>query len=191
MIKQREYSLVARSYATALFRSAQKQGILQRLQEECRVLLEVAGTSPRLKIFLENPQRPTEHKLELLDKVLKPRLSPMLITLIHLLVVRDRTGLFSEIIELFDKMVEEAEGIHHAIIQTARELGMQDKLRLKEALETFTSHRLKINFLVDPNLIGGLVFRYRDVLIDTSLSSGLAEIRERLLGTQILGAKAS
>ena len=191
MITQQQYSLVARSYATALFRTAQKQGILQRVREECRVLGEVArGKQKGLTIFMESPQISTEDKMAVFDRVLRPRVSQVLLKLIHLLVTRERRGVFADITELFELMVEEAEGIDHATVETARELRMQDKLRLKDALEKYTRRRLKIDFVVDPRLIGGLIFRYGDVLIDNSLRHGLDEIQERLRKTQVIRAGA-
>ncbi len=187
MITQHQYSLVARSYATALFHTAQKQGILQRVREECRVLGEVArGKQKGLTIFMESPQISTEDKMAVFDRVLKPRVSTILIKMIHLLVTRERRGVFADITELFELMVEEAEGIDHATVETARELRMQDKLRLKDALEKYTHRRLKIEFVVDSRLIGGLIFRYGDVLIDSSLRHGLDEIQDRLCKTQVI-----
>ena len=163
---------------------------MQRLQEESRVLISVLAKTPQLKIFMENPQRPTEHKIELIEKVFKDRLTPMLVTMMRLMILRDRILLLDETLELFDEMVEEAEGIHHAVVQSARELQMQDKLQLKSALEKFTGSRLKIDFQVDPALIGGLIFRYGDTLIDNSISNGLRTIRERLMAAQVMRAGA-
>jgi len=191
MIRQRVYNTISRSYATALFNAAQRQGTLQRLLEECRVLREIAGRSPQLRVFFENPRVPTEDKQALVDKVFGGRLSPLLIKLLHLLVQRDRSSLLDEILDLFRELVEQAEGIQHAYVQTARELNFQEKVRLKSSLEKFTGSKLRIDYAVDPSLLGGIVFRYQDTLIDSSLRAGLREIRRRLAGATVLRDEAA
>jgi F-type H+-transporting ATPase subunit delta len=185
---QRQYSPIASSYATALFRAARRQGIVQRLMEETRVLREVLSRTADIDVFMSNPRVASEDKHALIDTVFKTRLSPLLMNVLHLSIDRDRTLLLDQMLERFQDLVEESEGIHHAIIETARELGFQEKLQLKAALEKFTASKLRIEYAVDPALIGGIVFRYGDTLIDSSIRRGLGQIAQRLRSTQVLGA---
>ena len=186
MIAPRQYTVIARSYAEALFRAARAQGILQRVQEECKALAAVVDQAERrLRIFMGNPKVPTENKLALIDKALAPRFSPLTVRMLHMLVRRERTEHLGEILALFVEMGEQAEGIHQAQLQSAVDLSFQDRLRLKAALEAWTGCRLKIEYEVDSGLIGGLVFRFRDTLIDSSLRAGLALLRRRMLNTSL------
>jgi F-type H+-transporting ATPase subunit delta len=185
MAQQREYSLIARTYAQAVFNAARKQGIVQRVAEETKSLAAILEKTPRLVVFLSNPRVSTESKNELLAVTLRGRLSPVMMKMLDLLVKRDRTSQLSDILAHFQELVEEAEGIHHAIVESAVELGFQDKLRLKTGLEKHTGSRLRIDYVVNPGLIGGLVFRYRDLLIDSSISNGLDQLRRQLLAAQL------
>jgi F-type H+-transporting ATPase subunit delta len=125
-------------------------------------------------------------KLKLLDRAFKGRLSPLLINLLHLLATRRRTTYLDETLTLFQELVERAEGISQASVSSAGELSFQDKLRLKAALEKYTKSRLKIEYLVEPGLIGGVIFRFRDLLVDGSLASALEELRERMLSRTLV-----
>jgi F-type H+-transporting ATPase subunit delta len=185
MIKQREYSLVAKSYATALFNASQKLGILQRVAEESKGLLQVVEQAPRLLNFLDNPRVSSESKLELLGTVLRSRVSPILMTMLTFLIKRNRTQHLADILARLQELIEEAEGVQHAVLESAVELNFQDKLRLKSSLEKYTSSRLHIDYQVNPGLLGGLVFRYRDMLVDSSVSHGLDQLRRQLLTVQL------
>jgi F-type H+-transporting ATPase subunit delta len=185
MIRQRQTTVVARSYAEALFRAARAQGILQRVQEECKALAAVLARLERFVFFLGNPQVPTETKLELIERVFTPRVSPLLSRMLVLMVRRERVDHLAEALDLLEEMVEHAEGLYEAVLASAVDLDFQDKLRLKTELEKYTGCRLRIDYRVDADLIGGLVFRFRDVLIDGSLRFGLGELRRRMLETPL------
>ena len=184
-MKERQYSAIARAYAQALFGAARGQGIMQRAQEEAKVLRRVLEEMPTLGFFLENPRTPEETKQALLERVFRSRLSPLLMKLLGVLVDRHRTIYLAEMLELFQVLGEEAEGIFSGMVTSAHELDFQDKLKLKTSLENFTRCQLKLRYLVDDGLIGGIVFRFRDLLIDTSLSGELEKLRRMLLSTTL------
>jgi F-type H+-transporting ATPase subunit delta len=185
MIKQRQFHLISRSYATALFNAAVKAGIGDQVAEQLQGLAASLQNVKSLRAYYDDPQISTEAKIGLLDKVFKGRIAPMLLSMLHLLVRRDRTHYLREILDYYHLIHEQAAGIEPAIVVTAHELGFQDKLRLKTALERFSKKKLDIDFSVDRELIGGLIFRYKDTLIDTSISSGLESLRRRLSSVQV------
>lgn len=189
-MKQREYSLIARSYAEALFRSARTQGQTQRVKEDCRALAESIRKQPRFLIFLESPQIATEAKNDLILRVFGDKLSPLLMRLLAMLVRRERVSHLVAILERFEELAEQAEGIYPASVTSAIELGYKEKLELRSVLEKYTRFRLNIRFHIEPNLIGGLIFRCRDLLIDSSLHNSLENLRRRLATTSINGSDA-
>ena len=187
---QQQGSIVAASYAEALFRAASKQGILKRLQEECGVLSRMieskAGVVSSLRVFMDDPQRPTEDKLKLIDDVFKDRFEPLLVNLMRMLVERERSSFMEAILGMIQEKVDGAEGIFEALVESAVELGSQEKLDLKIALEKYTNARLRLEYEVNPELIGGLVFRFRDTLIDGSIQRGLRDLKRKMLEVQVV-----
>ncbi|MCE5230955.1 ATP synthase F1 subunit delta [bacterium] len=183
----REYSLVARSYARALLGVARKEGRLDRLAAEAQALAQGFAAVPDALIFLDNPQVSTEKKLSYLASTVEGRIEPILVRMLHMLVQRDRVRYLGEIFEYFAELADEEQGIGRAIVETARELGDDECRNLSVTFERYTKHRLNIDWRIDPRLIGGVVFRFGDLMIDGSLRSGLDEIRERLMETTVLG----
>lgn len=188
MIRQRHYTPVATSYARALLGTGRRLGTLVELAGEARQLADVVVRTPRLMFFFDNPGVSTRAKHDLLEKSFGGRLSDPLMRMLRLLVDRERTRYLAEILDLFGDLAEREQGIHQGVVQTARPLPDEDRERLQKALEAYTGHRLNIDFRVDDDLIGGLLFRSGDLLVDGTLRHGLVEIREKLLHTQVLSA---
>lgn len=188
-MKQEQYSPIARSYALALSRAAQGQGLMPSVREEVQLVYNTLKQTPKLKLFLDNPRISEPEKKELLDRVFKDRLNPLLMTLLKLILIRRRTSYLTEILQLFMALSDEAEGLFAATVSSAAEIKEEDKQRLESVLEKFTHRRLKLNYLVEPKLIGGIIFRFRDLLIDFSLRSSIEELRSLLLGAPIAAAE--
>jgi F-type H+-transporting ATPase subunit delta len=180
-------SLAARSYAQALYNAARTQGVVQRLVEESKMLLAMLNQQPSLRHFLEGPQISREKKRDLLDKGFKNRLNPLLMNLLYMMADRERAVILRDILNEFQEIAERAEGIFPATVASARELGFQEKLKLKTALEKHTGYHLRIKYEVDPDLLGGVVFRFRDLLIDSSVRSGLEQLKRQLKPQEGIG----
>lgn len=187
---RREYSLVARSYAKALLGVARKEGQLARLAAESQALARGFEAVPKALVFLDNPRVSTETKLEYLGKSVGGRIAPVLERMLEMLVRRDRVRYLAEIFDYFGDLADEDQGIGRATVETARDLGEDERLRLSQTLERYTRHRLSIDWQTDPRLIGGVVFRFGDLMVDGSLKKGLEEIRERLLETTVLSGES-
>ncbi|MEN6627156.1 MAG: ATP synthase F1 subunit delta [Candidatus Sumerlaeia bacterium] len=186
MNAHRQYSVVAQSYARALFGVARREGQLDRLAAESSALARGFEAVPAAMIFLDNPQVSTETKLAYLSGALGGRITPLIERMLGMLVHRDRVRFLGEILDNFGDLVEAAKGIGHATVETARELGADEKSRMSAVFERYTQHKLRIDWHVDPRLIGGVIFRHGDLMVDGSVKSGLEEIRERLLETTVL-----
>lgn len=186
MNTHREYSVIARSYARALFGAAQKEGQLDRLANESHALARGFEAVPTAIVFLDNPQVPTEKKMSYLAETVGGRVTPLMNRMLEMLVRRDRVRYLMEIFDQFAEIVEEAHGIGRAMVETARELGEDERQRIKATFERYTNHKLDIKWAVDSRLIGGVIFRFGDLMVDGSVKNGLEEIRERLLETTVL-----
>ena len=185
-ITQRQYSPVARAYATALVRSGLETGRLDALDGQGRALAEAIARAREAVVFLDSPQANTEDKLEYLDKVFRGRIDPPLKRMLELLVLRARVGYLAEILDLFGDLVQLERGIGQAVVMTARPLDQGERRRLRQTLERHTRARLNIDWGIDPALLGGVAFRFRDLLIDSTLRTGLDQIRGRLFGAKVL-----
>ncbi len=176
MSARQENDAITNAYAQALFNAAAAQGLTQRLIEEARQIHAVLDQNPEFRTFLEGPQISSERKREVVDAALEGRANGLILNLFYLTIDRERTILLGEIFEELVEIAERAQGIWPATLSSARELGFQEKLKLKTSLEKFTGCHLRLKHQVMPDLLGGIIFRFRDVLIDGSVRHGLSEL---------------
>lgn len=178
--------VVTSRYAEALFNRAQRQGLLDTLEGEARALLGLAESeSAPLQRFLASPRIPREKKREIIEKTLSLTEASHLDELALLLLDKGRIRHFRPVLQQFVEMVEAHRGHFRADIATAVDLDDGQRQALRHALEAHTGHRLELTFRTDPALLGGVVFRHRDELLDTSLRSSLDEIGDALSAVRV------
>lgn len=175
----RDYTLVER-YAEAFFHVARRSGSTSLLVGQANAILPSFQLSSKLRYFLEAPQINTEDKEQVLERSLKGIVDPLMYNLLLLLLRKARISETHGILERFCELVENDQGIYEADIETARALDPAEKLRLQRELESFTKARLRINYSVNPDLIGGVRFSYGDVLVDDTVRGKLHRLREQL-----------
>lgn len=189
-LKMRQYAVHERAYAEALVNAARAyvkdgRGTLEEIQNDARALLQVFEQSKKLLVFLESPHVKISSKFELLDKVFSGKLHPLLLRLIHMLAERRRSTSLDEVLSLFLERMNELSGVYYAIIATASELPEDSKQKLQQTMERYTQKKLNIEFQTDPEIIGGVIFRSGDTLIDGSIRTSMDALRARLLATQL------
>jgi len=171
---------VSERYATALFNVSKRNGDQAAVLADAEELLKLFAPGTHLRLFVESPQVNTEDKEKVLANSLKGKLNPLLYQLLTLLLSKGRIDYVPTILERFRSRVEREQGIFEAQVATASALGDGEKGQLQKALEGFTKAKLKIKYLVDPSLIGGVRFQYGDVLIDDSIKGKLTKLGQGL-----------
>ena len=176
---------VLETYAEALLDAARGRGEVDPVFAEAGLLRRVLAANPGLLRLMEKPAIAKEEKKALLRKVFDGRLSPLMTHLPLLLVDNYRGGLWGDILEFFITKVEREQGIRYAEIATARVLSSEEKDLLKTRLEKFTGKQLRIQYHETADLLGGVLFRCEDILIDTTLSSALHGLGRRLRAVKL------
>ena len=171
----------ARRYAEAVFDIGQESGTLEQWRDELDLLAAVAADADALHV-LENPKTPLDQRVALLERALTG-LSPLARNLARLLLTRDRFGLLPEIARIYGEMLDRRNGVVRARVTTAVPLADEDLPAISERLRRVTGARdVRLETAVDPAIIGGLVVRVGDRLIDGSTRSRLIELRRQLAG---------
>ena len=109
---------------------------------------------------------------------------PLVLNLARLLVRRRRTSLGSQIAEAFQELIDHAKGISHATVTSAVALSPDDKRAVDQKLREITGGEVILDTQVDEGILGGLVFRIGDHLIDGSTRSRLIALKQRLEGAR-------
>lgn len=174
-------SSTVQAYATALYNAAKSRDEVGRIVEDCKALVQILDEQPTFAVFLEGPQIPREEKRVLVNKVFKERLSPLVMNLFYITIDRGRAGLIPGVVGELIGVAERADGIYPATVTSARELGSEERLNLKTSLEKYAGCQLRVRHDIETDLLGGIVFRFKDVLVDGSIRNKLRQMREKLM----------
>ncbi|MEA2698589.1 MAG: F-type H+-transporting ATPase subunit delta [Myxococcales bacterium] len=173
---------VGRRYARALFQIGVDRGTFERLGEELAQLADLFQSSTELRQTLENPVFRPSDKRAILEKIL-PRVTPTIEVqrFVLLLLERRRIVALPAIARAYRELVDQHTGRVRAAVVSAQPLGAGDLDRVRQSLERRTGKKVLIEASVDPALIGGVVARVGDLVLDGSVRTQLASLREKLL----------
>lgn len=171
---------IARVYAETLFRSADRHGEVESVDESVRGLSAVLRESPEFRRFLAAPQIDAAHKQELVAGALRERLHPLLLRFLELVIGKHRERLLDEIVAAWNGLLDTRANRQAATVTTAVAADPETVARVHAALEKATGKTIALEQRVDPALLGGLVIRTGDTVIDGSLRSRLSTLRGKL-----------
>jgi F-type H+-transporting ATPase subunit delta len=173
---------IARRYAKALFEIGVAEGNYERLGNELEDLASAYAGSADLRVVLENPVIKGAEKQAILQAIL-PRVapSPSVQRFARLLLERGRIGILRAAARAYRELSDQRTGQLRASVTSAAPLGAAELDRVRRALEGRTGRKVIIAASVDPALIGGLVARVGDLVLDGSVRTQLEEMRRRLL----------
>lgn len=178
--------LAVTSYGDALFQIAVESSKCSQMLDEVTQLKQVLEANPELGDLMSNPRFSKEEHLKVLEDVFKGQLSDELFNFLNILVMKSRYGELEKILEYFILKVKEYQGIGHAKVITAVELDEMQKKQIKERLLSTTKYNaIEIDYEIDPSLIGGVVIRIKDRVVDNSVKSKLEKMSRDLHKIQI------
>ena len=178
--------LVGATYGEALFELAVEEGREEELMNEVILLRELLSENPDFGKLMNHPKVLKEDKLEVLEAVFKGRVSEELVGFLHLIVSKDRYGEIVSILDYFIDEVKQVKGIGVAYVATALDLSEAKKKEVEQKLLSTTSFtRMEMHYQVDESLIGGMVIRIGDRVVDSSIRSKLSGLERELLKVQL------
>jgi len=170
----------ARRHAQAVFQIALERGELDLWRGDLERISE-AMKDPLVYAFLESPKIHFDEKARILSQRLEG-ISPLAMNLAYLLVARRRLGIAGDIVTEYRRLVDEHRGIAHAEVATAVPVDEELEDKLARRLGDLVGKEIVLISRVDPSLIGGLMARVGDKLIDGSIKTRLLSLRQSLVG---------
>lgn len=171
---------VARVYAETLFRSARGEDALDAVDESLRSFAGLLDARPELAAFLDAPQIDAREKRAFVRRVFEGSLHPTLLRFLDLVIGKHRETVLGEIVTAWSALLDERAGRQSATVTTAVEADDPLIDRVRRALEETTGKTIRLEREVDPSLLGGVVIRAGDTVIDGSLRTRLRTLKGRL-----------
>ena len=169
----------ARRHAQAAFQIALERDELDLWRGDLE-RIAAAMKDPLLYAFLASPKVPFGDKARILSQHLEG-VNPLALNLAYLLVARRRLRIVGDMVDEYGRLVDEHRGIAHAEVTAAIPVDEGIKDRLVSRLGSLVGQEIVLKVEVDPSLVGGIIARIGDKIIDGSTRNRLASLRESLI----------
>ncbi len=177
---------VSRRYAKALLFLGKEDGKFQEYGVELTGFAQLLGKEPELKNALLNPVYSMEERRSVLIKMLELlQLSPVVGNFLKLLFDKHRLGAVAGIAQTYQELVDAEQNISRARITAAIPLDDDTQERLRQALEALTGSTVIMTMEENPAILGGLVTRVGDLVLDGSVRTQLNALRESLMRGEV------
>ncbi|MFC1811792.1 ATP synthase F1 subunit delta [Thermodesulfobacteriota bacterium] len=172
---------VARRYAKALLLIGKEDDKTETYREELDGFASLIEREKELEQAISNPLYDVADRKKVLLSILeKLNLSKVMTSFLVLLFDKKRFGFLSNVNEFYQKLADELQGIARANLVSATELSSETVEKIRTTLSEMTGKDIILDVEQDPGLIGGVVSRIGDLVLDGSIRTQLFNMRESL-----------
>lgn len=180
--------LVSKTYGEALYEAAMDSGEHRALEimEEISCVREILEQNPKFDELMRHPGIPKQEKLQVAANVFRGRVSDELAGLLEVVVNKERYRDLSDIFAYYIDKVKEQQKIGVAYVTTAVELDKGQRKAVEEKLLRTSGYRkMELHYSVDASIIGGMIIRINDRVVDSSIRTRLDGLTRQLLQIQL------
>ena len=171
----------AHAYAKALLELANERQQTVSIGEEMRGIREIVDTNPTFVAYLRDPGVGKTERSQALDRIFKGKLSPLLYNTIRVMIEHDRLGMLGTMAEQYQELLDEQLGKIEVDVTVAQRLDPETLEQVRQRISSALQKDAVVHQYVDESIIGGLVLRVEDKLIDASVRSQLNALKRRMM----------
>lgn len=172
--------IVINRYATALFEIAKEQGAMTKFKEEAIAICDILKDTPEYINLLSHPSVVEANKLEFIQEAFSGKVAHEFVGLMELIIKKSRTEYLIDILIKFIEMAKQEEGLIRGMVTSAMPLTNQQIAQIKANLEQGTGKTIELDVVVDASLIGGLIIRVGDKVVDGSIKGQMNTLKSEL-----------
>lgn len=178
--------LVSKVYGEALFETAMEEDKADAFLEEIGGIRACLAQNPDFDRLMRHPGIPKQDKIHAMREVFDGRISAELVSFMEIILEKERYSALEAVFEYFTGKVKEEKKIGVAYVTTAEELDETQRTQIRDRLlETTAYLTMEMHYSVDPGLIGGMVIRIKDRVVDSSIRTKLEDLTRQLLKIQL------
>eukprot|EP00341_Mesodinium_pulex_P007418 CAMPEP_0116933120 /NCGR_PEP_ID=MMETSP0467-20121206/28839_1 /TAXON_ID=283647 /ORGANISM="Mesodinium pulex, Strain SPMC105" /LENGTH=211 /DNA_ID=CAMNT_0004613923 /DNA_START=50 /DNA_END=685 /DNA_ORIENTATION=+ len=176
-------------YAGAVYTSASKAGMLEKVENELVAFSSTLKSSPSFAAFLSNPTIPRGEKAVKLEQLLgeEKKISHITRNLFVTMSANGRIGDASKVVSAFLELMDESRGVLSVVITSAEPLKKKTLESVQASVMAMAGpgKQVQITTKEDPSIIGGLQILVGDKFLDLSVSSRIAEVTSALESSEL------
>ena len=177
-------TVIAKRYAKALFAVGKEGNAFAEFTKTLNAMAELFVGMPEVADALTNPLYPVETREKVMEHLLASmQVSQVLGNFFKLLVQKKRANILPDIAAVFQAMVDADNNMCQGTVVSAMELTPELSAKVKATLEKITGKQVVLTAQVDPSIIGGIVAKVGDLVLDGSIKSQLAGLKESIKGS--------
>lgn len=176
----KDSSIVARNYAEAVFELAKAHGLTEEFSASFAALSNVLADA-RVQTFLQSPKLDVKTKKRALTSALGERVHPLFLNFLLVVLDKRRQNELPAIAREYYALSEAAQGRLHVNVTVAHEPSAELHQEIRESLSQIFDKTVVPHVHVDSRILGGIIVRHEDKVIDGSLRRRLVAMRRRLL----------
>jgi F-type H+-transporting ATPase subunit delta len=176
-------STIGRNYAEALLALARKDGDIEEYGELLNAIAAAVRDDQTLRTFLESPKLAASQKIDILQKALARKVPRLFLRYIETVIQKRRQMLIPAIASEYQVLLDEAENRLHANVTVAREPGEPERDALARQLSRVFGKRVVPHIHTNPAILGGVIVKVGDTVMDGSVRKRLSVLKQRMLTT--------
>jgi len=180
MKERKQLSSISKNYANALIEAAQETNSTESVKMDLCNVLEVLKSSKDLIIVLENSSISAAKKIEILEEIFSEKISAQVLNLLKILTEKNRLTEFESIYLSYCNMLDDLSNKKNVTIISSIVLDENTRNNIVSRLEKKFNCEVISEWETDSNIIAGLVFKFDDYVIDTSLNTKLKNLSKNI-----------
>ncbi len=178
--------LVSKTYGDALFELAKQEGRIEEFAPQVLELVKVFQENSELTKAMEQPKIAKLDKIKMIESIFSDQVSREILGLMILLIKKSHYTDIESVFTYFIQCVKEEQGIGVVSVASAIVLREEQRDKIeKRLLETTKYNSFEMNYTVDESLIGGMVIRIGDRVVDSSIKTKLYGLSKELKNIQL------
>lgn len=178
--------LISKTYGEALFELAVEENKVDVFEQEISAILDILNQNPDFMQLLNHPKIAKEEKLQVVKEVFGGKVEKEILGFLNIIVAKERNKDLIAIMEYFLDEVKAMKGVGVCYVTTPTELkDAQKEAIVKKLLETTSFKQMEMHYSIDEKLIGGMVIRIGDRVVDSSIQTKLSNLEAQLLKIQL------
>lgn len=167
-------------YAEALFKVVQAEGELDRVEDELFRFGKLLEQNHELKQALSDQSVDKQQREKVLDELLSDKVSAHTLGLLSFIVTQGRARQLPQILEQVSQLAADARQSVVAEVRTAVPLDDAQQAELAKSLSSATNKKVTVKVIIDPSVLGGVVAKVGDTVIDGSIRHRLDQLKEQV-----------
>jgi len=174
-------SPVAVAYARSLLELAEERKQMEQADEELGGLRDVIEANTTFRAYLRDPGIGEQERGEMIKRVFAGKFSPLVMNFLGVVSAHGRLGKLEEIARAYDELLDERLGKVEVDVTVAQRLAPDQLEQVRRGVSSALKKDAVVHQYVDESIIGGIVLRVQDRLIDASVRAQLEGMRRRML----------